>query len=383
MSRASFSTCSTSHLDLSDNNRELYGCHHFEEGDSSLLTPYNKCSNKIENNCSASSSLLSSEKKNNDKKINLNDFDAENHLLDGNLDNMIDCKKRGNYNKTHNNSDGNDDNDGVGVENVTKDNAVKSVNSSNENEIILKKNDKNSVDNGDKNDRNNEIIANSDNNENKCMMNVNNSKRENRNVLTDHTANSIIIPFNVTKNDKINNVRNSGEVKIDGNGMIIGHCLNDIDNNKCNSDNDNDNNYHNNHDKNIKNYRNNNINNDNNIDKDDDNDDDDGDDGWKSMPSSNDFTATGIETMLNNENNDCNDNISLKVSKKKKTEKNRNKSTTKNENENENKNKNKLRNKHFDESTYDLYTDGTHSKILAYRFERVLLVETFKENAGN
>jgi hypothetical protein len=36
----------------------------------------------------------------------------------------------------------------------------------------------------------------------------------------------------------------------------------------------------------------------------------------------------------------------------------------------------------IDDRAYDIYTDGTHSKILAYRFERVLIVEVFKENAG-
>lgn len=38
---------------------------------------------------------------------------------------------------------------------------------------------------------------------------------------------------------------------------------------------------------------------------------------------------------------------------------------------------------HVDCTMYDIYSDGTRSKILAYRFERVLLVEVFKENAGN
>ena len=303
MSGASFSTCSTSHLDLSDNNKELYGFHNFEECGSSVIIPYNKSSDKIE---------------------------------------IV----------------------GVGVENVKKYNDVKSVNGSNKNRIHHKKNNNdNDDDNNNDNNKNIEII---ENNDNKCMMNVNNSKYDNEHVLTDLTANGIIIPANITKNDDVMiSIPNHGKMSIDG--ITIGNSLNDVDNNNSISNN------------------NNNVNNNNNTNKDDDDDNDD--DGWKSMPSSNDFTATGIETMINNDNNDNDDNITSNISKRKKIEKNRNKSTRKNENENENKNsnqnKNKVKNIHIDESTYDLYTDGTHSKILADRFERVLLVETFKENAGN
>ena len=362
MSGASFSTCSTSHLDLSDNNRELYGFHNFEESDSSVIIPCNKSSDKIENNHSASNLLLSSKNRNNHQKINLNEFDAGKHLLDGII-----------INNTHKNSNGTGEDDGgVGVESIKKYNDVKNVNSSNKNRIHYKKNNINIDDNnndGNKNIKNNE---NNEINDNKCMMNVHNSKYDNEHVLTDLTANGIIIPVNITKNDDmINSIPNNGKIKIDG--MIIGNYFNDIDNNDSNNNN---NHYKNNKNNNID------INNDDNKDDDDDNDNDDG---WKSMPSSNDFTATEIETMMNNDNNDDNDNITSNISKKKKIEKNRNKSTIKNEteNKNENQNKNKVKNIHIDESTYDLYTDGTHSKILAYRFERVLLVETFKENAGN
>ena len=344
---ASHSTCSVSRVDAIE--RDLHGFHTFDESDSSILTPYKK---HEENNCTASNLSISSEKRKHHQKSSSKEYDAPQHQFYEDIDSSVDRDDARACSDTRSSLDAAVQNDFV-TENITKGSTVNIIETTND----------------DKNDSMN--CDNNDDNDNKCMINASYTRPKKKIDSTDFTANGIILPLNISNNDNVVNIKfNDTKTKIDG--ILVGQYTDDDDktgdnnHNNCNKKNINsDNKCFSSRKKCIRSksyYDNNN---------DDDNDDDD--DGWKSMPSSHDFTATALESMMNKEN------TTSKVIKKKKTEKIRNKTSA----ENDNRSQKRIKNIYFDEKTYDLYTDGTHSKVLAYRFERVLLVETFKENAGN
>jgi hypothetical protein len=419
MSRASFSTCSTSRLDTSGidrySDKDFNELHTYEISDSNI-TPYKKQLYEKEHNHLTANLSSSIEKWENIPKSTLNEYDGNGRLIDDNSE-LLGCRKE--EHSSARSSGGGDEVEQV-RENIMQYSSVNDNNTSNNyvnNHDKIDYDNDNSEDKKDKNriyDRRKEDYRNANNdktnntNENvKSLMNVNRKIPENDFILTDFTANGIIRPVYIGENDNIIDV-DSIDTKMKIDGIIIGDYYDskdDHDNNNYRNDNDNDNNYSNNFDnncdKNTLNYGNtNNINDYDNVNdnKSDINDDDDDENGWTSMPSSHDLTTT-LETIIQkekkekNESNENNQNTTSKVSKEKKPEKIRNKKNTpQNEKKNENdenkneKNRSKKiikKNINIDERTYDLYSDGTHSKILAYRFERVLLVETFKENAGN
>ena len=436
MSRASFSTCSTSRLDTSGidrySDKDFNELHTFEMNDNNI-TPYKKNVCEKENNCLTANLSSSIEKWENIPKSTLNEYDGNGRLIDDHSE-LLGCSKEEHSSAQSSGGDNeveqgrrenrmqcNTVSGGDANSSANNHNKINEINYDNidycggkrdKNKIYYCKKELNRYENND-ND-NNDNIDNRNNNA-KSDMNCNNKIPENNFISTDFTANGIIRPAYISENDNINiiNLDSIGaKMKIDG--IIIGdyddskednHNHNNAKNNNNNADNNIENNSSSNnncnnvihYDDNINNDNDNNCNNDNINDSlnDDDDDDDDDENAWTSMPSSHDLTTT-LETILHKEikdSNENNENTTSKVSKKKKAEKIRNKkNTVQNENKNKNEKRNenrtpshkmKVKNINIDERTYDLYSDGTHSKILAYRFERVLLVETFKENAGN
>ena len=412
MSRASFSTCSTSRLDTSGidrySDKDFNELHTYEINDSTNVTPYKKQLFEKENNYLTANLSSSIEKWENIPKSTLNEYDGDGRLIDDNSE-LLGCRKD-EHSSEHSSAGSGGDEVEQGRENVIQYDTVNdnktSNNTSNNNANYDKINDDNDNYISDEKDKNGiyDCKNNNDNNINenngvKSLMNKNKNMLENNIILTDFTANGIIRPVYINESDNIVNI-DSIDTKMKIDGIIIGDYYDskdDHDNYSNRNDNDNNdsNNIENNCNKNTHNYGNSNhtnnkINDDDNVNdnKSDINDDDD-ENGWTSMPSSHDLTTT-LETIIqkeNKENNENNENTTSKVTKEKKTEKIRSKKKSTQcsiENENEkNRSIKIMKNINIDEHTYDLYSDGTHSKILAYRFERVLLVETFKENAGN
>ena len=100
---------------------------------------------------------------------------------------------------------------------------------------------------------------------------------------------------------------------------------------------------------------------------------------WTTHLSSPDFTL-----LENQSNSKTMSRSNVDVDDNNNNNNNNNNHRKKNDNNNNNRKKNDdNNNNNIDCTMYDIYSDGTRSKILAYRFERVLLVEVFKENAGN
>jgi hypothetical protein len=419
MSRASFSTCSTSRLDTSGidrySDKDFNELHTFEINDGTNVTPYKKQECEKENNYLTANLSSSIEKWENIPKSTLNEYDGDGRLIDDNSELLGGRKDEHSRGHSRGHSSGGDYEVEQGRENIMQYNTVNDntsnnnacnhdkINDDNDNHESEDKEDINRIDSCKKENYRN---ASNDNTDDKIknvksLMNINEKIPENNFTLTDFTANGIIRPVYINENDDIINI-DSIDTKMKIDGIIIGDYNDSKDDHDSYHNNDNnDNNDNDSCDKNTHNYGNSNHNNNDNNDNDnksDVNDDDDDENGWTSMPSSHDLTTT-LETIISkekkekNENKENNENSTSKVIKEKKTEKIRNKKKlTKNsiENENENKNENRtqskkiiMKNINIDERTYDLYSDGTHSKILAYRFERVLLVETFKENAGN
>ena len=401
MSRASFSTCSTSRLDTSGidrySDKDFNELHGFEINDSTNITPYKKQFYEKENNYLTANLSSSIEKWENIPKSTLNEYDGDGRLIDDNSE-LLRCRK-GEHSSARSSVGGYEVEQGR--ENIIQYNTVNKNETSNNNANYDKIDDDNDNNISDKNNKNRNGSCKNENNDVKSVMNVKENIPENNYVLTDFTANGIIRPVYICENDDIINI-DSIDTKMKIDGIIIGHYYDSKDDND-NNDNNNSNNDNNKCNKNTHNHGNSdhdnndendndNDNNDNKSDINDINDDDNDENGWTSMPSSHDLTTT-LETIISNENkekkvnNENNENTTSQVTKEKKTGKIRNKrKSTKNSIENENeKNRSKkiMKNVNIDERTYDLYSDGTHSKILAYRFERVLLVETFKENAGN